>query len=1614
MSNYEIGGLELQISAEAQKALKSLDALEDKLGDIANVLGSVSGSTKKIGSIDDIFENTESLEKVEKMIDRYMKSIAKASREKIKLNVDTRKANQGMNNMVKDFNEKIAEIGNKFANVGSNINLDGMNKNDLTKALTKKEKQIDNVLGKLERFEIRGEVGKSFELAAEALAVYGNELDAIKSKLKDLDRIERDKAKSWQPHPELTRNLEAQKKIELEVDTRQLEEARTSIMSLADASGTYLGLTQKQLGEVAEKMNHLDFSSVSAEELAQMATGVFNEMGDQIKEATIHVASFEGQIRELKEVIKDMEARGLGQGDVEFDAVTREIAITKAALREYNQEQQRTALLSGEVGREKVDLASRLGKLKTELKAMAHAGLGQGDKQFDMKALEIANVERELKAYNASMRRAAQETMGVTGPMKMLSALAGGAGHGFKLVGRAIGGMASVIRRAYQGFKRLNTTLLKIGIGAAVFAKLNSMIRNTRRESSRLESVFQRMGFAIIRAEIMKLWRALVRGAREGSDNLAMFSDQHNRSMSMIVSANMKLKNSWGAAIAPILNVVAPAITHLINLLAMALNAVGRFTAALTGQTFAAQARKVHIDYAESLQGAAGGANAANQALKEYRKTVMGFDQLNVLASQPDDSDSGAGGLTSHDMFKNVGLDDAISDFARRLREAALAGNWAAVGRIIAERINEGMQNIYDAISWDNVGSRVTYFVNAFTTAFNSLVDHLDWRLMGRMIGAGVNTLVNTLHLLITGISWCNLGRRMAQGFNSMIDYIDFMQLGRLVGELFMIKWRWLEGFFGELDFGLLGRSLADGINGIIEAVDFALIGGVIRMGLEGLAEGLYEFFESLNWKELALDFAEGINGIIATDWGALGGALGKGLSVINDTIRTVLENIEWEEFGAIFAEFLNAFASYETFSGMMKNLRIGFDGIVVAIRSFLQDTDWNALGEDFANGINELIDIDWANVGGMISDFFVSSLDFLQSAVERIDWAGIGKSVEEFLSNIEWKEIFSRLKELIFTIAKGIWEAMGESMGLKIIAGLLLTKPLLKMGALKLFGGFKIKALALIGKLVVGIAKKFGTIALLPAKKLSGLAPAVKGLFGKAVGGAKQALTGLAPKAKGAFGKIAPALKGVLPKVGVGLKKLLAACGPKGWAVLGIGAGVTAIVKNWDGISEAAGNIATGVKEGISNGLSNIGGWMSENVFEPITGGFRRLFGINSPSTVMEKFGGYLASGTLKGMKTLNDGVNDWGKDIYNSVANGFNNIKERGNQIWGNISKDLGNKWKNIEQAAEGTLVGGVMSSVRTAWSDADRETNSTWRTIGSFAGNTFRNLRDTAGTEFGRMSISVRERWQESDRDVSRFAGDMLRSTKSNFGDMLRSIGDNMQRSNSHILSKMGEAASGLGRFVGDMGRDTDSGFSSILRSIGDKMSQSNSSIISNMGNAVSEFSGFLRNMEGDASWSVSNISNIFSGIGNSISNGLSNMWDVGRNAFSNLANGMSSVSLPTVSIGTSSNAQRLNVSSLRHFATGGFPTMGELFIAREAGPEMVGRMGNRSAVANNNQIVAGIAAGVESAVMRAMSRTQGSGQAPVMEFTWVTDDETLARVVTRGQEKNNNRFSAVATI
>lgn len=101
-----------------------------------------------------------------------------------------------------------------------------------------------------------------------------------------------------------------------------------------------------------------------------------------------------------------------------------------------------------------------------------------------------------------------------------------------------------------------------------------------------------------------------------------------------------------------------------------------------------------------------------------------------------------------------------------------------------------------------------------------------------------------------------------------------------------------------------------------------------------------------------------------------------------------------------------------------------------------------------------------------------------------------------------------------------------------------------------------------------------------------------------------------------------------------------------------------------------------------------------------------------------------------------------------------------------------------------------------------------------------------------------------------------------------------------------------------------------------------------------------------------------------------------------------------------IGLPASLPKLNVS---WYASGGFPDEGELFMAREAGPELVGTIGGRTAVANNDQIIEGISAGVESANIGVISAVYAMAQQIVRaindkDMNAYMDGEKVTRHVT----------------
>ena len=139
----------------------------------------------------------------------------------------------------------------------------------------------------------------------------------------------------------------------------------------------------------------------------------------------------------------------------------------------------------------------------------------------------------------------------------------------------------------------------------------------------------------------------------------------------------------------------------------------------------------------------------------------------------------------------------------------------------------------------------------------------------------------------------------------------------------------------------------------------------------------------------------------------------------------------------------------------------------------------------------------------------------------------------------------------------------------------------------------------------------------------------------------------------------------------------------------------------------------------------------------------------------------------------------------------------------------------------------------------------------------------------------------------------------------------------------------------------------------------------------------------------------VNGVINGV-NSIANAIKNLTTISwTNPFNGQTYQSNGIQLPTIQ----------NIT-LPRLATGGMVEAGQLFIANEAGPEMVGTMGGNTTVANNEQIVSGIQRGVEIAVSQILAPyladiADNTRETAKKDFSVNIGDREIARANVRGQ-------------
>ena len=565
---------------------------------------------------------------------------------------------------------------------------------------------------------------------------------------------------------------------------------------------------------------------------------------------------------------------------------------------------------------------------------------------------------------------------------------------------------------------------------------------------------------------------------------------------------------------------------------------------------------------------------------------------------------------------------------------------------------------------------------------------------------------------------------------------------------------------------------------------------------------------------------------------------------------------------------------------------------------------------------------------------------------MEGTDWSVVGTKIGEFLSNIKWKEILSKIGELIWEAIKAAIEAWSRSFDAAPVA----TGIVSALGA------------AGIGAKVVGFFSKIFTGTTLTQTVVSSITGS-NGIIGKIAGAFSGGSNSLVANAIGVFGlniigklKNIPAgvTKTVVPALGTavgGIGKVfsgasgliggavsaigstLSAMGPTGWIVAAVGAGAIAlgtyIYKNWDDIKAAAGDLV----DWVGNKFEELKEWSSKT-WDKISKGL---------------------SNTWENLKKNSSKLFD---NITKGISDGWNTLKDNTQKTWDNIKNKLSGTWENLKTNAS-TTWSNLKTTISSSWDNIKTNTDQTWNNLKGNLSTIWENIKTTSSSTWEKIKTTATSSWG--------------------------TISKNVTVSAKELKNGISTAIKGIPSTVSGVWKSVSKSTSSAWKNIHGTATRFAKNIASGISGA---FSGLTRS-----------IGNIFS----SISNAASRLWGNVKSTFSSGINVRYSSSIQRYAnggfIGSYASGGFPNTEIWGMNESGNPEMIGRL-----------GNGSNRTAVANNAIISDAIEGAVERAMSRAMMNNhQNPVNVTCYAELKTENDEVLARAVTRGQRKLDYRMN-----
>ena len=168
----------------------------------------------------------------------------------------------------------------------------------------------------------------------------------------------------------------------------------------------------------------------------------------------------------------------------------------------------------------------------------------------------------------------------------------------------------------------------------------DSSTRAATRAESGLGRITRMAQNMFLRIAMFRIFSAVQQGIVTGIQNMARANKGANATMSQLATSVQYLQNSIAAALIPILQALTPVIVRVADAISWVANKIAVFIAQVTKQKTVTIATKSYVDYAKSLDKAGSSASDTTKKVKELQRTIMGFDELNVLQKNVEAADS--------------------------------------------------------------------------------------------------------------------------------------------------------------------------------------------------------------------------------------------------------------------------------------------------------------------------------------------------------------------------------------------------------------------------------------------------------------------------------------------------------------------------------------------------------------------------------------------------------------------------------------------------------------------------------------------------------------------------------------------------------------------------------------------------------------------------------------------------------------------------------------------------------------------------------------------------------------------------------------------------------------